>query len=831
MKAILLFLISALLSISLSAQKQGQDLIDSLQRELPKLIDDTNKVNILYRLSSEYYSVDPTKGIEYGNDALELAEDINWKDGIASAYKCLGVNYYCVSDYTQALDYYLKSLNIFEEIGNKRGMASNLGNIGLIYSNQSDYTKALEYYSKALKINEEIDNKRSMAINQSNIGLIYSNKSDFNKSLEYLLQSLNTFEEIGNKRGMASSLVNIGMIYSEQSEYNKALDYYFKALKIFEEIGNKRGMVSNLSYIGLIYHNKSEYAKSLDYYLKALKLAEEIGNRSGIASNFENIGMLYLEQSEYEKALENYLKSIKIYEEIGDRSGIASNFGNIGILYSKQSEYEKALNYYLKALKIAEEIGATYIISNCYVGYGNALVRNDDIEKGIEYLDSALIKVKEIGDKRTEVYCYQYLSNGYRKLAEQEDSLRVLAKVNRISYNFNSRANYQKALKYALKAKELAKEIDLREALFEVYYTLSISYEELGNCSKALKFYKKYSVEKDSVFSVESKTKIANLEAKIENEKKDAEIKSLNDKKEKREIIIMASAGGIVLLLVLAYVLYRRYKFKEKAEQLLKEKNEIISITHKRITDSITYASGIQSAVLPFDSRIRKFLKDFFVLFIPKDIVSGDFYWIEKLEEKIIIVVGDCTGHGVPGAFMSMIGNELLNNIVIKQKILDPAVVLSEMHKDVRYALRQDETVSSSHDGMDVCICVIDNQKLTFAGAKRPLYYVQNNEFHEIKGDRKSIGGRQKEEERTFTNHEISLTTETMLYLTTDGYQDQHNTKQEKFGVKRFRDYLHTIADKPIEEQKEILEKELNEFSEGEKNRDDIAIFGIRISS
>jgi sigma-B regulation protein RsbU (phosphoserine phosphatase) len=272
----------------------------------------------------------------------------------------------------------------------------------------------------------------------------------------------------------------------------------------------------------------------------------------------------------------------------------------------------------------------------------------------------------------------------------------------------------------------------------------------------------------------------------------------------------------------------RQVKELKKSEDLLQKKNKEISDAHQRIKDSITYARSIQSAVLPFETRIKHFLNKYFIMLIPKDIVSGDFYWIEKIDGKIVIVVADCTGHGVPGAFMSMIGNEMLNNIVIKQRIFEPAKVLEEMHKDVRFALKQDRIVASSHDGMDVCLCVIEDDKLTFAGAKRPLYYVQNNNFYEIKGDRKPIGGIQKEKVRTFSNNEIELTTETMLYLTTDGYKDQHNTRQEKFGIKRFLRLLFSIADKPMDEQKKILQKTLRDFSMGEENRDDITVIGVR---
>lgn len=270
---------------------------------------------------------------------------------------------------------------------------------------------------------------------------------------------------------------------------------------------------------------------------------------------------------------------------------------------------------------------------------------------------------------------------------------------------------------------------------------------------------------------------------------------------------------------------------KAKNLQLLEEKNQ-------NILSSFRYGERIQNAILPLTEKIRSFLPEHFILFKPRDIVSGDFYWINQVDAKLVLAVVDCTGHGVPGAFMSMLGNAFLNKIVTEQKILDPSLILKRLHEEVRTALKQEHDVVNTQDGMDVCICVLERGKkrLAFAGAKRPLYIVRNGnskpeerEFIEINGDRKSIGGKQREAKRVFIRREIALHKGDALYLTTDGYTDQQSLNGKRYGSKRFKAFLLSIADLEMAEQREALVKELSDHREGEDQRDDITMIGMKV--
>jgi serine phosphatase RsbU (regulator of sigma subunit) len=268
---------------------------------------------------------------------------------------------------------------------------------------------------------------------------------------------------------------------------------------------------------------------------------------------------------------------------------------------------------------------------------------------------------------------------------------------------------------------------------------------------------------------------------------------------------------------------------------------QIIENKNKSITDSLRYGKTIQQSLLPSKEKLEAAMGDCFVFFRPKDIVSGDFYWHTRVYNKNILAAVDCTGHGVPGAFMSMIGNTMLNEIVNQHKITDPAQVLGLLHNNIRKVLHQSaEDGNSNDDGMDVAICSVESveneqgeelSKVIFAGAKRPLIYIPApyQEVKHLRGDRKSIGGLQKEEVRIFNNHELILPKGSLVYLFSDGYPDQNGTEKGNFSTKKFEHLLLENAHLPMTEQKEVLRKELAQHQQQADQRDDITVIGIRV--
>lgn len=269
---------------------------------------------------------------------------------------------------------------------------------------------------------------------------------------------------------------------------------------------------------------------------------------------------------------------------------------------------------------------------------------------------------------------------------------------------------------------------------------------------------------------------------------------------------------------------------EKRTAEIVKQK-EIIEAKNQSITESINYAKRIQQAALPATDDIKKVLPESFILFRPRDIVSGDFYWFREKEHKIILTAVDCTGHGVPGAFMSLIGNDILHELIDARGLTEPDKILNELHHGVRRALRQDD--NNSREGMDMAFCVFDKKEKTisFSGARNPLICIRNNEMEVIKGDRQAIGGTQRERDRHFTKHVISIESETMIYIFSDGYQDQFGgEKGSKFMSKRFKELLFEIHKEDITKQYEILTKTLDDWKGDNAQIDDILVIGIRLS-
>ncbi len=269
----------------------------------------------------------------------------------------------------------------------------------------------------------------------------------------------------------------------------------------------------------------------------------------------------------------------------------------------------------------------------------------------------------------------------------------------------------------------------------------------------------------------------------------------------------------------------------QNLEEKVKERTVELHEKNKRITDSIRYAQTIQDAILPAKRILKKLFADHFVIYRPKDIVSGDFYWVTHVENYTFAAAVDCTGHGVPGAFMSMVGNTLLTDIVGVRRIFDPAIILQMLNEGVRAALHQKD--SDNTDGMDVALCRIERQEnwieVTFAGAKRPLYYTSNGEIEKLKGDNLSIGGVVRKKEYVFTNQKAILLAEDVIYLTSDGLIDQANPDKKKFGSTRFESLLKQFHARPFKEQKQMLSNQLDQHQLDAEQRDDITILALRL--
>ncbi|MDP4267376.1 MAG: tetratricopeptide repeat protein [Bacteroidota bacterium] len=639
-----------------------------------------------------------------------------------------------------------------------------------------DYDKAKNYGEQALSISKKIGNKTEEALAYNNLGLVYYYLGDYNTSLKYYNISLEIRTANQDKNGIASSLMNIGLVYDAKAEYGKALNYHFKSLRIWEESNDKTGISKAYNNIGKVYFVNKDYEEALKYYRKALKIKEELGDKNALATSYTNIGLIYEAKNDYNKALEFYKKSLSIMENQNNRAGVSKILTNMGNVYSMQKNYEKGLSCFQKSLNI-----------------------------------SSLIN-----DKQGMINSLYNL--GYLYIIMKEYSI---------------------AKDYLIKSLEMAKNIGDKDMIKQNYESLSETYAGLNDYKDAYMYHNKYSVLKDSIFNVKSSRMIAEMQTKYETEKKEKEIEILvKDKNvkdlqlKKTRILIYAFIVGFILAFILTIVIYRGYHHKKRANLLLEHKNKIIAKKNKDILSSIEYAKIIQQAILPSKELIKKLLPESFILYKPKDIVSGDFYWVQQKNGKIYFAAADCTGHGVPGAFMSIIGHDLLDQALNDKYLSRPSDILNYISLGIHETFHNNGDEDTVKDGMDIALCALDMNtlKLEYSGAYNPLHLIRNKDLQEFKGERIQIGLKINSEIAGFNTQEIQLIKGDTLYVFSDGYSDQFGgTNGKKFMAKRFRETLLKIQDLPIEDQGIKLNEIFQEWRGDQEQVDDILIMGVRV--
>ncbi|TAE00401.1 MAG: hypothetical protein EAZ97_05955 [Bacteroidetes bacterium] len=812
MKILITTFLLIFLSFFSFAQKQE---IDSLKNVISDFENSKNfETNLNYLdalnlLSYKYYAFSPDTMLILAKKSRKLCEQANYEIGKIEAIRNIGIYFDVEGDFPQALKYFQEAMPLAQKIDYKKGIGRLYNNIALIYEMEGKYDLVLENHFKSLKIKEEIGDKEGIAASLNNIASIYNSQANYAQALTHYFKSLGICQEIGDKKGIATALNNIAIIYKIQGNYPEALEYYFKSLKIDEQIENKQGIAATLIGIAIVYYDQDKYTESLENQFKSLKINEEIGNKQGIAANWTDIANVYKEQGEYKIALENLFKSLKIKEEMGNKQGINISLNHIADIYELQEKHDLALDYYSQSLTISLNLG-----------------------------DQSLISSNKNG----------------------------LARV------YFSLKNYAKALSYAQEGLHLARKIGEKETIKNISHTLSKIYAATDKYKEAFFYYQEFKTLSDSLYNQNTDEKIIKLQAEYKYDKKLAAMqieqtkKDLETEKElqKNTFIRNGFIVGFLAMSIIVFIIFRNLQKQKKAKELLQDRNneilqkndeiietneelkqandkihEAFKIVHEKneeITASINYALRIQNAILPTSTQIQQYFPESFVLYKPKDIVSGDFYWFtEKGNHKIIAVV-DCTGHGVSGAFMTIIGNNILNQIVNDYEVYSPEKILNLMPLLLKKHLSNSNGIVK--DGMDISIISISETpngilKLEYAGAMNPLYYVQNQVFKEIKADKMPIGEMNHKENFEYQKHEILLENPITFYLCSDGFQDQFGgVKNKKFMVSSLKKLLFEISEKPMEEQGEILENTLNHWiSEGKETQvDDVVILGIRIN-
>lgn len=580
-------------------------------------------------------------------------------------------------------------------------------------------------------------------------------------------------------KGIGNALNNIGVIYKNQGNYSEALKNHFAALKIRKENGDKHGTAISYYNIGAIYYFQGEYLKALENHQEALKIRKEINDQQGIANSYLYIGEIYRLKGEFSNALDTLMEALKIAKKIDAHQAIAYANNNIGIIYDIQGEYSKALKYYQESLKKREEMG------------DKAGIAGTKINIGLLYS-----KLKQYSDARN------FLNEGHL----------------------------------------LSKEIAQKEWIKQSYIGLSELDSTLGNWKSAYENYKLYKFYNDSIFNEESNKQITEMSTKYETEKKEAQIQLLEKDKEvsnaenkRQRLVIYSVSGGLLLLFILSGVIFKSLQSNRRKNRIITEQKQevekakhIIEEKHKEQTDSINYAKRLQEAILPPMELVKKHLPDSFILYQPKDIVAGDFYWMEAINNIVFIAAADCTGHGVPGAMVSVVCSNALNRAVKEFGLRDTGKILDKVTDIVLETF--EKSTANVQDGMDISLLAFNTttKQIQWSGANNPLWYINNGQVIEIKANKQPIG--KYDNRKPFTIHNIQHSDSSVFYLFTDGFADQFGgPKGKKYTYRRLEENILSASNLTMQEQENKLQQAFQQWKGTAEQIDDVTIIGIKL--
>ena len=587
-------------------------------------------------------------------------------------------------------------------------------------------------------------------------------------------------------------------------------------LEMARKSRNKAKEAIALENLARIFFNIGNYSRTLEYFFEVLSIAEEQGDRFNQSVTLNNIGIVYSENGQLEKALEYYDRSLIIKEALGSQQAVANTLSNIGLIHDELGNYDAGFNAFTKAYNIDKK---RQNIRGMFVSLNN--LGQNFLKRGM--YDSALVYFNRSQDLGAGI------DNDY-------DKAHLL---NNTAAAYLGKGESVNAEKYYQQAAGIGNRINARLRLKESYLGLSRVYDAMGDYGKSLEFYKNYELLKDSIFNQENLRKIHEIEADYKIRKKESEI-NLTKKESEIQGLRQSQTRLIAYLLIsclflfgtLIFVLYKRNQFKIKANKDLELKNNEILSKNIDMMDSISYAKSIQESLLPDPEIMSSFFTQSFIYYKARDVINGDFFWLSDEEDFLIFAVVDCTGHGVPGALITVMGNSLLNQVVNEKRVLYPSEILTELNYRVLNTLNQENYKVNNNEGMDIAIGRFDkgSMKLSFAGAKRPLYYFRNNHLNIIKGDQHSVGGTYYPRDRNYKEHEIYLDKNDSFYVFSDGYTDQFGGENNKKLLPgRFKDLLYEIQGEHMDKQREILDRKFRYWKGENDQTDDILVMGVLI--
>ena len=647
------------------------------------------------------------------------------------------------------------------------------------------------------------------------------------------------------------------LLFSSSIQWKTKAQQIDKKLDSLIEVWNNKNNEDTARFIAIndfIWTYRNIDADSCFHYIDLMFNEASLKNNDKfIARSWSLRGTLSRATNNEKNALLYYQKASEIYKSYSDLRGIASQNNNIALLYQSNEMNDEALKIFIENKNIALNMDNKGLLEVSLLNIGQTYFNKNQYDSALTYLDQAIVLCNEL---KTDMYVkhkfWGFLFKGhiFKNQKNKVQAIKTYEKCIAIAHSLNDldglssvysslgslffeHREYELSLQNYLKAQKFQKELSGHTNQMTLYMIYK-NYKNLNQSLMALENIDKYLSVKDSVEGMKSNNELL----KLKLDKEFTLLQEIDSIKHANEIVLNKAEiesgkqrrNGLIIIVIIVLLslvfLYSQFNKTRKQKSVIESKQ-------KEIKDSISYAKKIQDAIMTSSIYIEDVIPKSFIFFQPKDVVSGDFYWVYKsAKNEIFIAVADCTGHGVPGAFMSMIGNSLLNEIIIEKKIENPAEVLNSLREQIIKSLKQNDEVSETKDGMDMSLCKYnpETKKVEFAGAYNSLIHVSEDELMTIKGDSQPVSVHYAKS-KSFTKKEIKVKKGDMLYLSSDGFQDQFGgIKDKKYMALKFKSFLKKISVNTSQEQLSLLKDEFNSWKGNSEQIDDVCVMGIRIT-
>jgi len=610
---------------------------------------------------------------------------------------------------------------------------------------------------------------------------------------------------------------------------------------------------------------------TLNLYKEALSITAHNKNHNIVAQLHEKIAIAYYYKGDYDLSVKSSLSAINHYEIINDSARVGSVYANMGY-QMKRRDLPKAFEYMLKGVNILQHSNEKEALSAAYNNYGVLFEMSGKLDSALHFYNQSLIIVKEIKDSIGIAYSLNNIAGAFvlqgkfqEALPFYKNALRIresrkdfngMAENNTYYGDFYFKQNkYKQAIPFYVKAEKLSSQINYTYLQKVNCEQLALCYQKTKKFQQAFIYQQKAIDLKDNLLNEKTNNTIAQLEIQFESEKrekeiellnksnklKDAEITVVEEEKKRKSTQLYFTFSIVFALVILAILIFRNNLQRKKNNQLLLQKNDeilqqkhIVEEQNNEILSSISYAKRIQTAILPTKKIVKEYLANSFILYKPKDIVAGDFYWMESVaptsknnNQLILFAAADCTGHGVPGAMVSVVCNNALNRSVREYGLTDPGKILDKTREIVIQEFEKSE--EEVKDGMDIALCSLEGNKLKYAGAHNPLWIVRKGDILETKANKQPIGKFDNLE--SYTTHTFELQKDDTVYIFSDGYVDQFGgEKGKKFKAKSFRKLLLNVNEKTMEEQRDILDNVFEKWKGSIEQIDDVCVIGVKVN-